>query len=96
MEPVLDNRLFQFSETVFWDTDRNNLDLERNKKWIIARIIEHRNYNDLKLLVAIYGKPEIAETLLHCRPYFKPKMEHFRQLLIEVWGGNYKKNKDEK
>jgi hypothetical protein len=36
----------QFSEHLFWDTDRNKMDLDENKAYIIRQVLEYGNLND--------------------------------------------------
>lgn len=40
----------QFSDHLFWDVDRNKLDFERNKKWLVGRVLEYGLMSDWLLL----------------------------------------------
>lgn len=51
----------QFSKHLFWDTDRNNLDLDENKSYVIRQVLEYGNINDWRLLLNYYGLPIIVE-----------------------------------
>lgn len=49
-----------FSPHLFWDIDRNKLDLEKNKAQIIKRVIEYGLLKDWKLLQQHYGLEQIG------------------------------------
>lgn len=52
-----------FRKELFWDTDKNNLDWEENKSWIIQRVFEYGNKQEIAETINFYGKPTIIETL---------------------------------
>jgi len=47
----------------FWDVDFSKLELGKNKRLIIERIINFGNLKDLKYIIDNYGKNEIISTL---------------------------------
>jgi len=51
-----------FSPHLFWDVDRNKLNKEKDKKYIIRQVLEYGLMKDWKLLKEIYGLHTIAET----------------------------------
>ena len=51
-----------FSNHLFWDTDRNKLDWEKHKSYIIKQVLEYGLLDDWKLLKKIYGIKSITET----------------------------------
>ena len=54
--------IHQLSDHLFWDIDRNGLDIERSKKTIVQRVLEYGLLKDWKILVKTYGIEEIANT----------------------------------
>ena len=79
----------QFSDYLFWDVDRNNLDIERSKVYIIDRALSHGMLSDWFLIKKIYGNESIREVALNlryldkyalnfCAAYFGEPIQHFR------------------
>ena len=52
----------------FWDVDREKLDLERDKNFIIARMFERAKLDDIFTIVALYGR-EAASSILKRNKY---------------------------
>ena len=48
------------SPHLFWDVDRNTLSMEKNKKYIIHRVLDYGLIDDWKLIRSYYGIKEIA------------------------------------
>ncbi len=53
--------IHDFSEHLFWDVDKNTLDLEKHKRYVIKYVIMYGMYPDWKKLEALYGLDSIAE-----------------------------------
>jgi hypothetical protein len=51
-----------FSPHLFWDVDKNKLDLEINRAQIIQQVLEYGLLQDWLLIKKIYGIQQIAET----------------------------------
>ena len=51
-----------FSPHLFWDTDRNKLDLNANKAQIIQQVLEYGLLADWLIIFNVYGLESIAET----------------------------------
>ena len=47
----------------FWDVKRENLDFSRDKGFIISRMFERGNLDDVLSLVTFYGKDEAGDIL---------------------------------
>jgi hypothetical protein len=56
-----------FSSHLFWDVDKESFDLELYKAQMIAKVLEFGNWNDWKLLQALYGMETIKEVALNLR-----------------------------
>lgn len=53
--------LYRFSQHLFWDTDRQNVDLETNAAFMVQRVLEYGLLEDWMLLRSYYGIERIAE-----------------------------------
>lgn len=49
-----------FSDYLFWDVDKDSIDLEANAPYVVQRVLEFGQWNDWKLLVARYGLERVA------------------------------------
>jgi hypothetical protein len=47
----------------FWDVERENLDYSRDKGFIVSRMFERGNLEDVLSLIVFYGKEEAARIL---------------------------------
>ncbi|HPE82121.1 MAG: hypothetical protein KDC94_01760 [Aequorivita sp.] len=55
------------SEHLFWDVDRDNLDIEKSKEFIIHRVLEYGLIEDWELIKEIYGLETIKQVSLQFR-----------------------------
>lgn len=76
-------RLAALSNHLFWDIDINTLDLEKNKKQIIHRVLDYGLIDDWKFIQNYYGISKIAETALTIRDLEK-KSATFIALLANI------------
>ncbi|HEB62428.1 MAG TPA: hypothetical protein ENI82_04665 [Bacteroidetes bacterium] len=60
-------KISDFSAHLFWDVDRNELDIEKDKAFIIQRILEYGLMADWKLIQHIYGLQLIKKVALNAR-----------------------------
>jgi len=49
-----------FSDGIFWDVDRDHIDLSRHAPYVVQRVLEYGQIGDWKLLLAYYGLDEIV------------------------------------
>ena len=49
-----------FSDNIFWDVDRNQIDLSQHAPYVVQRVLEYGQISDWKLLLAYYGLDEIV------------------------------------
>jgi len=61
------SNIHSLSDHLFWDIDKNKLDIERSKKTIVQRVLDYGLMKDWKILVQIYGIEEIARTAINLR-----------------------------
>ena len=55
--------LSKFREALFWDTDFESIDWQRNAAWIIQRVFEYGNESEIEETVRFYGKKAIENVL---------------------------------
>ena len=54
------DKIGRFSSHLFWDVNRNNLDIEKNKDYVIKQVLEYGLMQDWVLLKKIYGLDTIV------------------------------------
>lgn len=64
-EQALNNRpkLEYYRKAVFWDTDMETLDWDKNKQWIIRRVFEYGGEEEILETIRFYGKSTIKKVL---------------------------------
>ncbi|MBI9069532.1 MAG: hypothetical protein JEZ09_19705 [Salinivirgaceae bacterium] len=60
-----------FSPHLFWDVDKITLNLHKNQRWLIARVLKYGLFEDWLLLKQIYGIEYIAQTASKIRDLSK-------------------------
>ena len=73
----------QLSGHLFWDINKDNLDIAKSKKIIIQRVLEYGLMKDWKLLQQIYTIQEIEETATKIRD-LDPKAASFISLICNT------------
>ena len=53
----------KYRKALFWDTDFETIDWQRNSEWIIQRVFEYGNENEIKETIRYYGKRKITKVL---------------------------------
>ena len=61
MGKMINDELSGLSPHLFWDVDRMSLDSQKNKKFLIQRVLEYGLINDWRIISSYYGIPEIAD-----------------------------------
>lgn len=59
--------LMVFSKTTFWDVDVSRLDWDKNKTFVINRVLEYGTSEELKELEGFYGKTQIIKLAEKCK-----------------------------
>lgn len=78
-----------FSKHLFWDVNRETIDFEKSKAFVIERVLSHGLLTDWNLLKDLYGKETIHRIVLQlryldkyslhfCAAYFKEPLNRFR------------------
>lgn len=73
----------ELSHHLFWDTDIQKIDADKNKRWLIHRVLEYGLIKDWYLINAFYGLNEITATAIKIRDLDKKTMS-FISLLSKI------------
>lgn len=60
---------------LFWDTDFNKIDWNKNKKAIIKRILERGNKTEINEIISFYGKKTISKEIKSINDNYLPSFE---------------------
>lgn len=55
------------SDHLFWDVDRSGIDPEPHAGWLAKRVLEYGRWRDWQVLVAYYGKQQLANLVTDLR-----------------------------
>jgi hypothetical protein len=70
----------QYSPHLFWDVKREEIDVDKNKAYIISQVLEYGKLNDWKLILSYYGLEQIARTAMDLRSLEKKALSFISQL----------------
>jgi len=62
-------------KVLFWDTNFNNIDWNKNKKAVIQRILERGNKTEINELISFYGRKTISKEIKSIRKSHLPSFE---------------------
>lgn len=68
--------VFPFSRELFWDYPQLNIDLEKNARFVIERVVTRGRLEDFYKILKIYSREKIVECLKKSRE-LDPKTRHF-------------------
>ena len=68
--------VFPFSKQLFWDSEVEDIDLQKNKRYVIERVMTRGKMADFEVLQTIYTKEEIANEIRKSKE-LDPKTQHF-------------------
>ena len=54
----------KYRKVLFWDTDFDTLDWQRNSEWVIQRVFEYGNKSEIEETISFYGKNKVTHVLL--------------------------------
>ncbi len=73
----------RLTRTLFWDTDYETLDPEKNAPFIVERVMQRGNVQDFKAIVEHYGKVKLREIIRNLR-YLDKKVLHFASVYFAI------------
>lgn len=72
-----------FTSSCFWDLDRKYLNLDKSKNYVINRVINNGNMNDIILLFNYYGWETIKKEIIKIR-YLNDKILNWLSSLFKI------------
>lgn len=72
-----------FSEHLFWDVKKSEIDFDKNKSYVIWQVLEYGKLEDWRLIQKYYGIQEIAKTAMTFRG-LDPKALNFISFLSGI------------
>ncbi len=72
-----------FSSHLFWDVDVAKLQMDKNKQFLVERVIQRGNRDDLDKLLSYYGKMEVAEIIKQL-PWMNEKDMAFVHVFFDI------------
>ena len=64
-------------KSLFWDTDVNSIDMVKNKRYIIERILKFGDFDDYHWMRNTYSTENIKDVILEERSDLDPKSINF-------------------
>ncbi len=58
---------FSFKKTIFWDVKPEDLDIEKNKDFIIERVLVRGGMNDIKKLFSMYTGEQLISSIKNAK-----------------------------
>jgi hypothetical protein len=74
---------FPFSQYLFWDALAEDIDLQKNKRYVIERVMTRGKMEDFETLLTLYSKEEIREALKESK-VLDPKTRHFSSWYFKI------------
>ena len=78
-----------FSENLFWDADPVDLDMQRNKKYVVQRALERGTISDILQMFHLYGIGDVIATAKSLRS-LEPKALSFIACLADEPRENFR------
>ena len=78
-----------FSTNIFWDTNLNAIDYNKDRLYIIDRVMNYGLWPDFLALVKYYGK-EVLKTEIVRSPYLKKDVLNFLCFFLDLQPTDFK------
>jgi len=85
----MQNFIPSINPVYFWDVNISELDPLKSKRLIIERVLTLGNLEEVKLVMAAYGKPEVIHELCNLN-YIDPKTLQFVSIIFGIPKKNFK------
>ena len=69
-------------QTLFWDTNLNNIDLKKNARYVIERVLDFGNDEEVRWLWGFYDKNQIKDVTEKSRS-LRPSTKKLWTLLLQ-------------
>jgi len=74
--------MIKFRQALFWDTNPNNIDTEKNAQYIIERVLDFGNDGEVKWLYHFYNKSLLKSVVAKSRSLM-PETKNLWTMLLE-------------
>lgn len=74
---------FPFRQNLFWDTPLSNIDLQKNKRYIIERVLTRGFLEDFYVLLKLYKEEDIKDALRKSKE-LDPKTVNFCSIYFNI------------
>ena len=71
------------NKRIFWDTDPDKLDWDKNKQLIIERALIRGQTSDVKMIFKVYSKKELINVLQKSK-VLTPKVANFMSVYLNI------------
>ena len=75
--------VFPYSQQLFWDSPVENIDLHKNQRYVIERVLTRGFTADFYMLLKIYTEDEIKDALRKSKS-LDPKTIHFCSWYFQI------------
>lgn len=72
-----------FRQSLFWDVDPKKIDAEKNARYIIERVLDFGNDEEIRWLFERYPKALLQEVLYHSRSGLHEKSKALWSLMLQ-------------
>ena len=73
----------KFRRSLFWDVDPDTIDLEKNARYVIERVLDFGTGAEISWLFKRYPRQKIHETLHRSRSVVGPKSHALWDLILK-------------
>ena len=74
---------FPFSQNLFWDSSLADIDLRKNKQYIIERVITRGRLSDFNILLTLYPREEVIRAITKSKE-MDTKTAHFCSWYFQI------------
>ena len=75
------SKIIKKIKRLFWDHRLKKSDLEKYPTWVVERVIEYGDMEDIRLLINYFGKNAFLRHVANCR-FGSPKTEKFWKVVL--------------
>ena len=72
-----------FNRSIFWDVDFEKLDYDNKKSWIIIRVFERGDIDDIRQCRRYYGDELVKESLLNAKYIMQGSLHLAAAVIVE-------------
>ncbi len=73
----------QLSRTLFWDTDYDKIDWEKNAPYVVDRVLQRGTLEEFKAILTFYGRERMREIIKNLR-YMDKRPMHFASVYFDI------------